>query len=54
MWTILDRLKEPSSYAGIAGIALAFGISSDEWQTISTAIAGIAGLLSMILKEKKD
>tara|TARA_X000001382_G_C3026292_1_gene133280 strand:+ start:253 stop:420 length:168 start_codon:yes stop_codon:yes gene_type:complete len=54
MWTILDRLKEPSTYAGLAGIALAFGVSSDEWQTISTAVAGVAGLVSMLLKEKNN
>ena len=52
--TLLDRLKEPSSYAGLAGIALAFGVSSEQWTTIATAIAGVAGLVSMLLKEKNN
>ena len=54
MWTLLDRLKEPSSYAGLAGIALAFGVSSEQWTTIATAITGVAGLVSMLLKEKNS
>lgn len=50
--TIIDRLKEPSTYAGLAGLAVALGISSEEWQTISMAIAGIAGVIAMLLHEK--
>tara|TARA_Y100001963_G_scaffold113598_1_gene157375 strand:+ start:369 stop:563 length:195 start_codon:yes stop_codon:yes gene_type:complete len=54
MWTLLDRLKEPSTYAGISALAIAFGVSSDQWTTISTALASVAALVSMLLKEKKD
>jgi hypothetical protein len=32
---LVNRLKEPSTYAGFAGIALAFGLSSEEWSAIS-------------------
>tara|TARA_R100000664_G_C2665220_1_gene79647 strand:+ start:396 stop:557 length:162 start_codon:yes stop_codon:yes gene_type:complete len=51
MWTILDRLKEPSTYAGLSVIALIF-VTQAQWETISTAIAAVAGLISMILKER--
>ena len=51
---ILDRLKEPSTYAGLSVIVLAFGVTSEQWETISTAIAAVAGLVSMILKERKQ
>lgn len=54
MWTILDRLKEPSTYAGLSAIMIAFGVSSDQWTTISTALASVAAVVSMLLKEKKD
>lgn len=54
MWTILDRLKEPSTYAGLSVIVLAFGVTSEQWETISTAVAAVAGLVSMILKERKQ
>ena len=48
---LLERLKEPSTYAGFAGIALAFGLSSEEWSVIATAIAGLAGVAAMFLVE---
>ena len=48
---LLNRLKEPSTYAGFAGIALAFGLSDAQWATISTAVAGLAGVAAMLLSE---
>lgn len=48
---LLGRLKEPSTYAGFSGIALAFGLSAEEWSTIYTAAAAIAGVAAMLLSE---
>jgi hypothetical protein len=48
---LVNRLKEPSTYAGFAGIALAFGLSDAEWSAIATAVAGLAGLAAMFLIE---
>jgi hypothetical protein len=48
---LVDRLKEPSTYAGFAGVALAFGLSDAEWSAIATAAAGIAGVVAMFLAE---
>jgi len=48
---LVNRLKEPSTYAGFAGIALAFGLSDTEWATVSTAVAGLAGVVAMFLSE---
>ena len=48
---LVNRLKEPSTYAGFAGIALAFGLSDTEWATVSTAVAGLAGVVAMFLAE---
>lgn len=48
---IANRLKEPSTYAGFAGIALAFGLSDAEWAAVSTAAAGVAGLVAMFLPD---
>jgi len=48
---LLNRLKEPSTYAGFAGLALAFGLSAEEWSTIYTAIAGVAGVVAMLLSD---
>ena len=49
---VLSRLKEPSSYAGLSGIALAFGISAEFYSAAATAVAGVAGLVAFILAEK--
>jgi hypothetical protein len=48
---LVNRLKEPSTYAGFAGIALAFGLSDAEWSAIATAVAGLAGLAAVFLIE---
>jgi hypothetical protein len=53
MWTFLDRLKEPSTYAGLSGLMIAIGLSQDQWSIISTALAGIAGVVAMVLKDRK-
>ena len=49
---VLYRLKEPSTYAGLSGLALAFGVSSDLYAAASSAIASVAGLVAIVLAEK--
>jgi len=49
---ILSRLKEPSTFAGLSGLALALGISGELYNAAAAAIAGVAGLLAVILAEK--
>ena len=51
---LVNRLKEPSTYAGFAGIALAFGLSSEEWSAIANAVAGLAGLAAVFLIEAPE
>jgi hypothetical protein len=48
---LVNRLKEPSTYAGFAGLALAFGLSDAEWAAVSTAVAGLAGVIAVFLSE---
>ena len=48
---LVNRLKEPSTYAGLAGLALAFGLSDAQWTAVSTAIAGLAGVAAVFLSE---
>lgn len=50
LW-LLARLKEPSTYAGFAGLALAVGLSDAQWAAISTAVAGLAGVIAVFLSE---
>jgi len=51
---LLNRLKEPSTYAGFAGLALAFGLSATEWAAVSTAVAGLAGVAAVFLSEAPE
>ena len=49
---VLTRLKEPSTYAGLSGLALALGVSGDLYAAASSALAGVAGLLAVVLAER--
>lgn len=49
---LLARLKEPSTYAGLSGLALAFGISNEVYTAASAALAGVAGMVAVLLSER--
>lgn len=49
---VLSRLKEPSTYAGLSGIALALGVSGELYNAVAGALAGVAGLVAVLLAEK--
>jgi hypothetical protein len=49
---ILSRLKEPSTFAGLSGLAMALGISTHLYEAAAMTIAGVAGLIAVILAEK--
>ncbi len=49
---ILDRLQEPSSWAGLSAIALSLGLSDAQWSAIAQAGAALAGAVAVFLKEK--
>jgi hypothetical protein len=50
---VLNRLREPSTYAGLAGLAAAVGIAEPLYQAISAVIMAAAGLAAILLSEKK-
>lgn len=49
---VLNRLKEPSTYAGLSGLALALGVSGELYDAAAAAIAGVAGLVAVLLADK--
>jgi hypothetical protein len=49
---VLSRLKEPSTYAGLSGLALALGVSGELYNAVAGALAGVAGLIAVLLAEK--
>jgi hypothetical protein len=54
MIAILERFKEPSSWSGIAALLTGLGIQLPDGVAENAAyvLAGIAGLLAVLLKEK--
>ena len=51
---IIDRLKEPSTWSGIASIAVAFGLGfpPGTMEAITQIGVGIAGLAGIVMREK--
>lgn len=51
---VIERLREPSTYAGVAaflaGVGL-FGLSENEWNQIFGAVASVAGVIAMLLRD---
>jgi hypothetical protein len=53
---LLARLREPSTLAGLAGLLAAVGISipGEMLTQITVVIGGVAGIASMMMREKGD
>ena len=52
---ILQRLKEPSTYAGIAAFLAGFGLlglTEQDWNQILGALASLAAVAAIFLREK--
>jgi hypothetical protein len=56
MQMILNRLKEPSTYAGIAGLLAGMhlmGWTADQWTAVLGVVSAIAGAVAAVLPERK-
>lgn len=53
MKNVLKRLKEPSTWAGIAGLAVLFGVDPIKANIVVEAVAAVAAGLAVILPELK-
>ncbi len=54
MQAILQRLKEPSTFAGLTGFLVSLdvlGLSEGAWSTIFGAVAAVAAVIAMFAKE---
>ena len=53
---LLERLREPSTLAGLAGLLAAVGISlpGEMVTQITIVVGGVAGIASMLMPEKGD
>lgn len=51
----LKRLKEPSTFAGIAALFASFGLlglNESQWNEIFGSVAVFAGVVAMLLEER--
>jgi len=48
---LAKRFKEPSTYAGLAGIAMLYGVTADEFAGWVAALAGLFSFVSIVLQE---
>ncbi len=52
---VLDRLREPSTFAGIAVFLASFsllGLTEAQWNEVFGALAAIAGVVAIFVEEK--
>ena len=47
----IQRASEPSTWAGFAGLAVVFGLSQAEWAAVSNAVAAVAAVPAMFVRE---
>jgi hypothetical protein len=52
---LMERLKEPSSYAALAAVLALFGLNVDPglWGHVVRACVGVAGLVAFLLPERR-
>ncbi len=51
MAKIIKRFSEPSTYAGLAGLAVILGMSVDQFQDYANAVAGVFAFVAIALGE---
>jgi hypothetical protein len=52
---LLDRLKEPSTYAGLAAFFAGFnllGLTESDWNQVFGALAALAGVAAIFIRER--
>lgn len=50
---ILERLREPSSMAGIAALAVLFGVPAGATEAVAHIVGGLAALAAIAMPEGK-
>lgn len=51
MKTLIRRFSEPSTYAGLSGLAIILGMSADQFAAYAGAAAGVFGFVAIVLGE---
>ena len=51
---LISRLKEPSTWAGLAALGMALGLTQDGYEAISGLGMAAAGALAVFLRERPN
>ena len=51
MYWALNRAKEPSTWAGLAGLAVVFGVTAEQWSVIGNTVAAVSAAIAMFISE---
>lgn len=49
---ILQRIKEPSTWAGIAALGVLFGLPAGTVEALGQVVGGVAALAAIVIPEK--
>jgi hypothetical protein len=50
---LIHRLREPSTWAGVAALGLIFGLPPGTIELVGQIVGGIAGLAAIVLPESR-
>lgn len=53
MLKVLNRLREPSTWAGLSALGLLLGVPPGTFDAVGQLVAGAAGLAAIFLPEAK-
>lgn len=49
---ILDRLREPSTWAGVSALGLVFGLPPGLIDALAQVVMGVGGVAAIVMKDK--
>ena len=47
----LNRAKESSTWTGLVGLAVVFGVSAEQWSMIGNAVTAVAAAIAVFVSE---
>jgi len=50
---VVARIKEPSTWAGLSALLMLFGMNVEAAQMVASAASAVAGVVAMVVSEKK-
>lgn len=49
---ILDRLREPTTWAGVSALGLVFGLPPGLIDAVAQVVMGVGGVAAIVMREK--